>query len=992
MASSAAPDLPADIPISEALVHDLLDVSITGTMLLRPVYDALGASIIDLEWVYLNPAAQRMLQQPARPTESFLTLYPLAGPAGVFAFYRDAFLSGQLERRQNNYRGDGLDGYYLLVARRHGALLLVSFDDTNDHDRPAIEEELRQSQARELAARTQAEAERNLLQALLTQAPVAIGLFQGPELRITTANARMATIWGRPPAQVLGQPLLEAVPELRGQGFDESLARVLATQIPVVGTEAPAQMLRDGKLQTTYYNFVYQPLYDAQGQVLGVVDVAIEVTEQVLARQQVQQVQQLNEQLAASNSEYLAANQALRQAQQALQRLNEELEARVAARTAETRAALHEAERQREQARVQQGLLQQILGQVPAAIATLGGPEHRFTFFNEPYLALSGNRAVLGRPAAEVLPEVVEQGFIALLDQVYATGQAYSSADTLVMLHNKATGRAEQQYLEFVYQPLFNGQQRPQGVLAFILDVTERVRARKQADTLQAAMLAVVKRQGQERENVYQLFTQAPAAICLLREPDHRIDYLNPAYQALFPGRELRGHTLAAVQPEAPELVALLDGIYQSGQAQFQNEVPVHLAPGDGQPALARYFDFTYQAYHEEGHIAGVTIFGFDVTERVLARQQREAQRAELQRIFQQAPVAIAILRGPELRIELANTAVEAIWGRAAAQVLGRPYFEALPETAGQGFEQILADVLRTGQPFFVTEAPVQLPRAQTLAYVNFVFQPLFDEQQRTTGLMAIGIEVTEQVLARQQVQQLNEELLATNRRLTRTNTDLDTFVYTASHDLKAPIANIEGLLTVLRGDLPPEVLSGPLVPRLLNLMDNSVARFQQTIGHLTNISQLQKPETAETVDLTALIEAVRLDLAPLVDAAQATLTVQLDACATVRVAPKTLRSVVYNLLSNAVKYRDPARPVLVQLRGYCTASHVVLEVQDNGLGLSQEQIGQLFGMFRRLHAHVEGSGVGLFMVKRLIENAGGTITVQSQLGIGSTFTVSLPT
>ncbi|RZK46515.1 MAG: PAS domain S-box protein, partial [Hymenobacter sp.] len=319
-------------------------------------------------------------------------------------------------------------------------------------------------------------------------------------------------------------------------------------------------------------------------------------------------------------AEYLAANQALLRAQQDLQHLNGELETRVAARTAETRAALHEAEHQREQARVQQGLLSQILGQVPAAIATLGGPEHRFTFFNEPYLALSGHRAVLGRPVAELLPEVVEQGFIALLDQVYATGQAYSSTDTMVMLHDKATGRAEQRYLEFVYQPLFDGQQRPQGILAFILDVTERVRARKQADTLQAAMLAVVKRQGQERENVYQLFTQAPAAICLLREPDHRIDYLNPAYQALFPGRELRGRTLAAGQPQALELVALLDGIYQSGQPQFASETPVHIAPAGGQPELSRYFDFTYQAYREEGRIAGISIFGFDVTERVLAR------------------------------------------------------------------------------------------------------------------------------------------------------------------------------------------------------------------------------------------------------------------------------------------------------------------------------------------------------------------------------------
>jgi signal transduction histidine kinase len=109
------------------------------------------------------------------------------------------------------------------------------------------------------------------------------------------------------------------------------------------------------------------------------------------------------------------------------------------------------------------------------------------------------------------------------------------------------------------------------------------------------------------------------------------------------------------------------------------------------------------------------------------------------------------------------------------------------------------------------------------------------------------------------------------------------------------------------------------------------------------------------------------------------------------RFSMKHLRSIVYNLLSNAVKYRDPARPPLVQVRATDTTAHVVLEVQDNGLGLSEEQQSQLFAMFRRLHDHVEGSGVGLYMLKRIMENAGGTIAVQSQPGVGTTFTVTFP-
>ena len=105
----------------------------------------------------------------------------------------------------------------------------------------------------------------------------------------------------------------------------------------------------------------------------------------------------------------------------------------------------------------------------------------------------------------------------------------------------------------------------------------------------------------------------------------------------------------------------------------------------------------------------------------------------------------------------------------------------------------------------------------------------------------------------------------------------------------------------------------------------------------------------------------------------------------------KTLRRILNTLLPNAPKYRAPQRAPVVQVRSRCSATHFVLEVQDNGLGLSEEQQAKLFTLFKRLHPHVEGSGVGLYLIKRLIENAGGTITVHSQLEVGSTFTVTLP-
>jgi signal transduction histidine kinase len=104
--------------------------------------------------------------------------------------------------------------------------------------------------------------------------------------------------------------------------------------------------------------------------------------------------------------------------------------------------------------------------------------------------------------------------------------------------------------------------------------------------------------------------------------------------------------------------------------------------------------------------------------------------------------------------------------------------------------------------------------------------------------------------------------------------------------------------------------------------------------------------------------------------------------------AEKNLRSVVFNLLSNALKYCCPDRVPEVRIRARAEAEYVVLEVQDNGLGLDARNEQKLFGMFQRFHDHVEGSGIGLYMVKKMMENTGGRIAVQSELGVGSTFMV----
>ncbi|MDO7844776.1 ATP-binding protein [Hymenobacter sp. M29] len=268
--------------------------------------------------------------------------------------------------------------------------------------------------------------------------------------------------------------------------------------------------------------------------------------------------------------------------------------------------------------------------------------------------------------------------------------------------------------------------------------------------------------------------------------------------------------------------------------------------------------------------------------------------------------------------------------------------------------------------------------------------QPSRNEQGEIVQWIGTYTDIHEHKLALERIDQGQRELRDNNDQLTRVNVDLDNFIYTASHDLKAPISNIEGLLDALLAELPPEASQHEPVQPILALMHDSVNRFKRTIEQLTDVSKLQKEHglPTEPVDLAAVVRNVRLDLEPLIQSSGAQLEVDVDAAPNVMFSEKNLRSVVFNLLSNALKYRAPDRVPQVRLRARPEGDAVVLEVQDNGLGLDAANKQKLFGMFQRFHDHVEGSGIGLYMVKKMVENAGGRITVKSELGQGSTFLV----
>jgi two-component system, sensor histidine kinase len=702
----------------------------------------------------------------------------------------------------------------------------------------------------------------------------------------------------------------------------------------------------------------------------------------------------------------------------------------------EVEKALRKAQANEQMARAEADLqrqrLESIFMQAPALICIFEGPNHVFKLVNPPYQKLVGDRPIVGKPIAEAMPELKGQPIFSLLDDVYRTGNTFYAHEMMVQLDHENRGNGSelgQNYYNFIYQAIRNLNGEIDGVLVFAYEVTTQVTARKEIEIshkqiealnkqlkqlnqeledrvikrTQALQLAQNKAEWQQ-ERLEHLFMQAPAAICILNGPNLVYELVNPAYQQLFPGRQLLNKPILEALPEIEHnpVYKTFQEVYTTGVTHEEQSMLIPLVREDG-VLENRYFKYIQQAsINEQGEIDGVLVFAFEITEQVEASRVFEANARQLKLITNALPVLIGYLDKEE-KYRFANQAYKAWFNQDPEALLGRWVGEVVGEKAYSGVKQYIDRALTGERVDFEASMPY---REGFHKHIRTSYVPDVKEGQ-VVGFYTMVNDITEQVEARKAVEKSVEEatamaerlamantkLVGANEQLTQVNIDLDNFVYTASHDLKAPILNIEGLMQAMLKHLPAESQQSHSLQKIIALILESVQRFKQTIGHLTEITKLQKENSFEAspVNIEGLIYNVILDLEPIIEAEQAEIQIDVAECPTIRFSEKNLRSIIYNLLSNAIKYRSPDQNPLVYIHCYETPEHHVLSVQDNGLGIDASQQHKLFTMFQRLHNHVEGTGIGLYMVKKIIDNGGGKIEVQSEVGKGSEFKVYFP-
>ncbi|MXV16633.1 chemotaxis protein CheB [Hufsiella ginkgonis] len=221
------------------------------------------------------------------------------------------------------------------------------------------------------------------------------------------------------------------------------------------------------------------------------------------------------------------------------------------------------------------------------------------------------------------------------------------------------------------------------------------------------------------------------------------------------------------------------------------------------------------------------------------------------------------------------------------------------------------------------------------------------------------------------------------NKSLQRINADLDHFIHAASHDLLAPLGNIETSINIMN----KMSLSDTKLVDFHGIINTSIKTFRSLITDIASIARVEGNMLAmEMVNVEDLVNNVRWSLEDKIELSGATITLELEATH-IFFSKKNLRSILFNLVSNAIKFRGDALPMIV-IRTVEEGGFKVLSVKDNGIGMSPYSLTKIFDMYGRLNQDAEGQGIGLYLAKKIINAANGEILVESEPGKGSLFTI----
>lgn len=773
------------------------------------------------------------------------------------------------------------------------------------------------------------ERERNL-RLIIHQAHVAIAIFRGPEYVVEIVNKQALELWGRTEQEVLNKPILEIMTELESQGIKQLLDHVYSTGEPFSATELPVQLLRNGKTETAYINFVYEALYNAAGEINGLITIGLDVTTSVNARK------------AIEDSE---------------------------------------------------ALFRRTVQQAPVPIGVLKGSDLIFESANDEMLKLIGkNAGIIGLPFIDALPEMTGQPYPKILSDVFWSGKRYVELEAKALLNRN--GVTMEGYYNYVYQPIVDDEGKTSRIMLVAVEVTEQVLANKKIQKLNEDLAAAneelltaneemnaTNEELSEAQKILQtlnaslienegmfrsLVKQAPMGICIIRASNLVVLIVNDAYLGLAgkTAEQLENQYIWDAVPEAARVYGpIMNEVIATGTAYYGKEVELVLVR-HGTPENV-VLDFVYEPILDsQGNVDLVMVIAIDVTEKVNARRRIE-EMEERTRLATEAAETGTFDLDLKKQEMLTSPRFNNIFGfdrhvswETFASVI-HPDDKAIRAAAHE-------KALKTGKLFY--EARV-IYADGSIHWIRVQGQLYYDKDKLPARILGTLLDIT-------QFKHLQQQK--------------DDFLSIASHELKTPITSLKASLQLLdrmKNDPQPELLR-----KLIVQSNKSMQKISALVEDLLNVSRAS--ESHLKINKTSFNVANMLNncCGDVRFAGKHRLIIEGDLELEIKADEHAIDQVIVNLVNNAVKYAPDSLEIVLAISTEDGMAKIA--VKDTGPGIAPDKVAHIFERYYQADAsgyQRSGLGLGLYISSEIIKRHGGQIGVESVLGLGSTFWIKLP-
>ncbi len=543
--------------------------------------------------------------------------------------------------------------------------------------------------------------------------------------------------------------------------------------------------------------------------------------------------------------------------------------------------------------------------------------------------------------------------------------------------------------------------------------------------------LMTVNQELYERNEQYnQARLYAEAIVATIREPllvlsrDLRIRSANNSFYETFNLREeeITGRILFELKDNSWDIPALRSPLLkiqtaQSKQEEWEVEFDI---PGAGkrimilnsrQVSPGNNDRLILLALHD------ITLLKNEAKQLKASAEKLKLELDTLENFFQQAPAMFCILKGPELLFEFVNPTYITVSG--GTSLIGKRFEEAFPELGNEGYSKILKDVYNKSVPFLGREMKAtRFPGSNNpQSFIDVSCQPLRNSNGDTEGVLFFAYEVTDSVLNRKtaekskhelerEVHERTSQLRTSNELLEQSNKNLQEFASIASHDLQEPLRKIKTFTSILKDrfetNLPPEA------KQLIEKTQLSVSRMSSLIKDVLNYSRIVVPENSfEITNLNSILKEVIADFDLLMEEKKAEINVRAG-IPDIEAIRLQMNQLFYNLVGNSLKFSSKLRLPVIDINWRRADTNAISEkrvglledkdyieiiFKDNGIGFNEEFAEQVFSIFERLNniGEYEGTGIGLALCRKIVNNHHGIIWAESEEEKGASFHIVLP-